>query len=90
MAIAVPQVLGPFVALLELVGGIGILIGFMTRYLGVLITIEFIVATYTQWVTFGKGFAGARLDIMMLAGALVLATHGAGRYSIDRNRTWDA
>jgi putative oxidoreductase len=89
MAIPVPQILGPFVALLELVGGIGLIVGLFTRYLGVLFTIEFIVAAYTQWVTLGKGFAGARLDLMILAGALVVTTHGAGRYSVDRDRTWD-
>ena len=83
-AIPVPQILGPFIGLLELIGGIGLIVGLFTRILGVMFTIEFIVAAYTQWVTIGGGFRGARLDLMLLAGALVLATHGAGRYSVDR------
>jgi putative oxidoreductase len=90
MQIVVPQVLGPFIAFLELFGGLALIVGLFTRYVGVLFAIEFIVAAFTQWVTLGKGFAGARLDIMLLVAGILLATHGAGMLSVDRNRKWDA
>jgi putative oxidoreductase len=89
--IFLPQITGPFISFLELIGGLALVIGLFTRYVGLLFVIEFIVAAYTQWVTLGKGFAGARLDIMILVAGILLATHGAGMLSVDKQlKRWDA
>lgn len=82
MGIFLPQVTGPFIALLEFFGGAAIILGLVTRYLGVLFTIEFIVALFA--VKLAGGFGGARIDIMLIAAGVLWATHGAGRYSLDR------
>ena len=82
----VPQITGPFIGVLELAGGILLALGWFTRYLGVLYFFEFIVA---WWVKFSiipapaGGYAGARLDAMLIVTALVFATQGAGRFSVD-------
>jgi putative oxidoreductase len=86
-----PQGAAPFIGALELGGGILLALGLFTRYLGVLYFVEFLVA---WWVKFNVmappagGYLVARLDSMLIVTALVLATHGAGMYSIDawRNR----
>ena len=71
-----------FIGLLELCGGIALLLGVFVRYLGLLYTIEFIVAAF--WVKLPtQGYAAARLDLMLLAGAAALYFLGAGRWSID-------
>src|SRR5574341_584433 len=88
MNIVLPSISGPFIGLLEIVGGIGLIAGLFTRLFGLLFAIEFVVATYTTWITLGRGYSGSRLEIMLLVVGLLLATHGAGKYSVDKGRSW--
>lgn len=82
MGFPVPVITAWFITLLELFGGTALILGVFVRYLGVLFTIEFLVAAF--WVKFPtQGYAGARLELMLIAGALVLYLLGAGRWSID-------
>ena len=86
--IPLPEIAGPIVSFLELGGGILLIVGLFTRYLGLLFTIEFIVAAIT--IANLKGIMGARLEYMILIGAFLLATHGAGALAIDRpGRRWE-
>jgi putative oxidoreductase len=78
----VPVATAWFITLLELCGGIALLLGLLVRYLGLVYTIEFIVAAF--WVKLPtQGYAAARLDLLLLAGAVALYFLGAGRWSID-------
>jgi len=78
----VPVITAWFITLLELCGGIALIIGLFVRYLGLLYTIEFIVAAV--WVKLPtQGYAAARLDLMLIAGAAALYFLGAGHWSID-------
>jgi len=81
--IPLPQLTAPLVSFLELLGGILIIAGLFTRYVSVLFVIEFIVAAYTKWVTMAQGFAGARIDLMILFAAILFATKGPGNISVD-------
>jgi putative oxidoreductase len=82
IGIIMPQITGPFVGVLELVGGILLFLGIYTRLFASLFTIEFIVATYAQWVLMGKGYPGSELELMLVFSCVLLATHGSGRYSL--------
>ena len=82
MGMPAPEITGPFIALLELVGGALLLIGVAGRWLGLLFAIEFAAATFIVKLP-SVGWAGARLDAMLLAGALLLFFAGSGRLSID-------
>ena len=84
VGIPIPSVAGPFVTVLELGGGAALILGLLTRYLGILFAIELTVATYVQWIVFNKGFAGARLELLLVFIGILLATHGAGKISLDR------
>ena len=77
-----PQVSGPFVGLLELIGGILLLLGIFTRLLSTLFVIEFIVATFAKWVIMDKGYAGSELELMLLVSCFLLATQGSGRWAL--------
>ena len=78
----VPVITALFITLLELIGGVALILGLFVRYFGLLYTIEFIVAAF--WVKLpSQGYAAARLDLMILAGAAALYFLGAGRWSID-------
>jgi putative oxidoreductase len=78
----VPVITAWFITMLELIGGIALILGLCVRYLGLLYTIEFIVAAF--WVKLPvQGYAASRLDLMILAGAVALYFLGAGRWSFD-------
>src|SRR5207248_995950 len=71
MGMPVPGVTGPFIALLELVGGALLLVGLGGRWVGLLFAIEFVVAAFVVKLP-NAGWAGARLDLMLLAGGVLL------------------
>jgi putative oxidoreductase len=85
MGIPIAQITGPFISLLELIGGLCLIAGLFTRYLGVLFTIEFIVAAYVKWVVLAKGYGGSELELMILLTAVLLATGGGGQISVDKS-----
>jgi putative oxidoreductase len=82
MGMPAPEITGPFIALLELIGGALLLLGVAGRWLGLVFAIEFVVATFVVKLP-SAGWAGAHLDAMLLAGALLLFFAGSGRLSID-------
>ncbi len=83
IGIPIAQVSAPFISFLELLGGLLLIVGLVTRYLGVLYTIEFIVATWAVAGPMGKGINGAHLEVMLLLAGVLLATHGGGKLSLD-------
>lgn len=80
--VPLPELVGPLVSLLELVGGLGLFLGLFTRVLGVLFALEFLALALLA-INLPE-MPGLQMDFALLAGALVLATHGAGAYGLDR------
>ena len=84
-----PQVMAPFVGVVEIVCGLLLLIGLLTRLAAVPLLINICVALYsTKIVTFSKnGFWGtlheARTDVSMLLGLIFLLIAGGGAWSLD-------
>lgn len=84
-----PQVMAPFVGVVEIVFGALILLGLFTRLATVPLLIDIGVAIYsTKIVTLAKnGFWStlheARTDISMLLGLLFLLIVGGGAWSLD-------
>ena len=82
MGIPAPGVAGPFIAFLELFGGVALLVGLFGRWLGLVFAIEFVVATF--YVKFpGLGWNAGRVDLMLLAGGILLFLAGPGKAAID-------
>ena len=78
-----PELTGPVIAVLELVGGILLVLGWATRWLGLLFAIEMLVATF--WVQMpAKGWNGSELERMLLASGITLFFAGAGKLAIDQ------
>jgi putative oxidoreductase len=73
------------IALLEFVGGIFLVLGFLTRPVAAALVIFMIVSVQ---FTSGKGFfwtaGGAEYSLLILVVALYFAIRGGGAYSIDR------
>ena len=85
--IPAPVLFGWIVTLVELVGGLLLIVGLFTRLCALLIGAVMIVAILTVKAKMGlivPGAAGAELDLAILAGVLALAFIGAGPLSLDR------
>lgn len=76
-----PDLLAPVSVYAQLVCGIGILLGLMTRWLGVVCAVNFLVALIM--VDAQGGFRQAFPAAMLIMFGLYVASRGAGRYSID-------
>jgi putative oxidoreductase len=85
-----PEFLGYFVGSFEVICGLLVLIGFLTRFACVPLLIIMFVAIYTtkSQVFIEKGFwellHGSRTDWSMLMGSIFLIVRGGGRWSLDR------
>lgn len=90
IGIPAPQVMAPFVGVIEIVCGALILLGLFTRLAAVPLVIDMLVAISTTKIPIllASGFWAmaheARTDYAMLLGLIFLLIVGAGRWSIDR------
>ena len=89
LSIPAPGLTAWVVAVLELFGGIMVVIGFLTRLVSILFVVELLVAVFRYKYgedvgMIGTGQAGAELDWALIAGFLVLVAYGAGPWSADR------
>jgi putative oxidoreductase len=76
-----PKLLAPVSVYLQLAVGIGFVFGLFTRWAGILCVIHFVIAI-VMVDRFG-GMRGVFPSGCLVAIGLYLATHGAGRFSVD-------
>jgi putative oxidoreductase len=82
--VGLPAALALPVGLLEVIGGIAILVGFLTRIASILFIIEMIGSTIVAKLP--KGFVGGyELDLLLIAISISLILTGPGRLSIEWN-----
>ena len=89
IGIPAPQVMAPFVGVVEIVCGALLLVGLFTRLAAVPLLIDILVALITTklpmigkngiWSTLHE----ARVDVSMLMGLIFLLIVGSGAYSLD-------
>ena len=84
VGIPLPEILGPFISFVELFGGVGLVLGLFTRYLGALFTIEFLVVLWVLWGVQSRPVFGAELELLILTISAMLATNGGGSISLGR------
>lgn len=79
-----PAVLAYFVAYAEFVGGIALVVGMFTRYVGIILSVIMAVALFK--VHFANGFGmqngGYEYVYVLLLSSMALVTLGAGKYSL--------
>ena len=85
--IVLSPLFGIIVPVLEFFGGIAILLGLFTRYVAILIAIQFVYISihYKPILVGGSGvWKSVRIDLTLAAMAILLITHGGGRMALDR------
>jgi uncharacterized membrane protein YphA (DoxX/SURF4 family) len=88
-----PEVMAPFVGVVEIVGGVLLLAGFLTRLVAIPLIINMLVAITTTKIPIlhKSGFwtmaHEARVDYAMLLGCIFLLIVGAGTWSLDAGLT---
>ncbi|MGH2393311.1 MAG: DoxX family protein [Candidatus Limnocylindria bacterium] len=80
LGVPFPEVSGPFILLLETIGGAMLILGVATRWVALLFALEFLVATFVES---RHAFGAARLPILLLATNILLFLAGPGRVAID-------
>lgn len=70
-------------SLTEFVGGIFIIIGFLTRPAALASMIVLLVTVFFHWVSLDQGYMGAEKSILWAAILAFFAVRGANRHSVD-------
>jgi uncharacterized membrane protein YphA (DoxX/SURF4 family) len=92
IGIPAPEILAPFVGGVEIVCGVLILIGLLSRLASIPLLINMSVAICTTKIPFllqhgfWKAAHESRVDASMVLGLLYILAAGSGRWSIDRWR----
>ncbi len=86
LGLPAPELLGWLIPIMEVIGGVLILLGLGVRWLGLYFVLQFLVITF--YVKLPRpaplgGWDSMRIDLMMLAAAVMLVLAGAGKASLD-------
>lgn len=85
MGVPLPMLSAILVASSEAIGGVMLIIGFMTRFAAATQVIAMLVAVFmVHWSNGLTGDGGYQWALLMGAAAFALMMDGAGRFSIDR------
>ena len=87
MGVVAPEFFGPFIAWLEVVGGIALILGVLPRIFGAMLGIEMLLAIYLSGV--GGGFHKHELELMLMASSFGIALVGSGWISLFRMECTD-
>ena len=87
-SMGVPSFLLPLVIILELLGGIAILVGFKTRLFAILFVVFNAISALLFHTDFGDQTQMTMFmkNIAIAGGFLLLFAHGAGSYSVDNHK----
>jgi len=87
LGLPIPQLWGVFIPLLELIGGLLLLVGLGARWVAILFVIEYFVTSFVLKVPRQPPFGGwdsMRIDLMLLAASIALVLVGPGAFALDR------
>jgi putative oxidoreductase len=81
--IPAPEVMAPLLIAFEIVGGLLLIGGAFSRFVGAAMIVEFLVAGLVVSLPSQAGWGMARLDFLLLACGVMFLLSGAGLLSVD-------
>jgi len=85
IGVPLPMLSAVLVASSEAIGGVMLIVGFMTRFAALTQVVAMLVAVFlVHWSNGLTGDGGYQWALLMAAAAFALMMDGAGRYSVDR------
>jgi putative oxidoreductase len=86
MGVPAAEIAAPAVAVLELAGGIALIVGILTRVVAAVLAVDMLGALFLVHAPAGifASAGGYELVLVLAAAALAVALTGAGRISVDR------
>jgi putative oxidoreductase len=86
MGVPAADIMAPAVAVLELAGGVALILGILTRVVAALLVLDMLGALFLVHAPAGVFAAngGYELVLLLAAAAFALALTGPGRLSVDR------
>ncbi|MCT8998910.1 DoxX family protein [Chelativorans intermedius] len=89
LGIPMPMISAVLVGLVELVGGLAVLVGFKTRIAALVLAAFTLAATLIAHLDFGDQMQVTMLlkNLAIIGGFLTLIAHGAGSLSLDTRRS---
>ncbi|MET1066209.1 MAG: DoxX family protein [Arthrobacter sp.] len=86
MGVPAANLVAPVIATLELVGGVALILGVLTRVFAALLAVDMLGALFLVHASAGVFAAtgGYELVLILAAAALAVALVGAGRVSVDK------
>jgi putative oxidoreductase len=69
-----------FISLVEITGGVALILGVATRFFGAVLAIEMLVAIILTGI--GRGWAAHEFEILLMAASVAIAFAGSGRWSL--------
>ena len=82
LGVFAPGFFGPFISWLEVIGGLMLIFGILTRPVAVALGIEMLLAVFLTG--FGHGLSSHDLELMLMAASFGIALTGSGRLSLYR------
>jgi putative oxidoreductase len=83
VGLPMPQVLAPLVSLVEILGGLLLIVGLVTRPLGLFFTLEFLTTLLVVNKIRRLGWEASEIDLLLLASSLMLLIGGPGALALD-------
>ena len=80
MSFGMPAWVGPFIAYLEVIGGLALIFGVLPRVFGVLFGVEMLVAIFLTGL--GRGYHAHELEIILMLLSFAIALMGSGKYAV--------
>ncbi len=86
MGVPAAELAAPVVATLELIGGVALILGVLTRVFAALLALDMLGALFLVHASAGifAATGGYELVLLLAAGALALALTGAGKIAVDQ------
>lgn len=84
--LGLPSIAVPLIALVEIIGGISLIVGFGSRIFAAILALDMIVAIFM--VKLGMGFVGGyEFELALVAGLVSLIFSGPGAFALNLKNT---